>query len=79
MSFDALNKILSNVGGFQYNFDAFKKVYDSNSAVKKLINKFDKDGITLDTNKQEPNISTKKGDRTASLSTMAKRATKKRQ
>lgn len=79
MSFAALNKILSNVGGISLDHDAFKRVYDSNPAVKKLIKTFDQSGITLDTNAESPDIPTKKGSRGASISTMAKRATKKRQ
>ena len=78
MSFDALNKILTNVGGFSINHDSFKNLYNKNSSIKKMIKTFDKSGITLDTDAEEPNIPTKKGDRSASLNTMAKRATKKR-
>ncbi len=43
-----------------------------------MIKTFDNSGITLDTDAEELNIPTKKGDRSASLKTMAKRATKKR-
>jgi hypothetical protein len=56
-----------------------KKAYDSNPALKKLIKSFDKNGITLDTTAEEPNVPTKKGSRSAGIGTMAKRATKKRQ
>ena len=79
MSFAALNKILSNVGGISVNHDGFKKIYDSNPAIKKLIKTFDQSGITLDTDAESPDLPTKKGARGSSLSTMAKRATKKRQ
>jgi len=78
LSFDALNKILTNVGGFSINHDSFKNLYNKNSSIKKMIKKFDNSGITLDTDAEEPNIPTKKGDRSASLKTMANRATKKR-
>jgi len=43
-----------------------------------MIKNFDQSGITLDTNAESPDIATKKGARTSSLKTMAKRATKKR-
>ena len=43
-----------------------------------MIKTFDNSGITLDTDAEEPNIPTKKGDRSVSLKAMAKRATKKR-
>ena len=73
-----MNKILSNVGGISLDHDAFKKVYDSNPAIKKLIKTFDQSGITLDTDAEEPNIPTKKGAKGSSIDTMAKRAAKKR-
>jgi hypothetical protein len=79
LTFDALNKILTNVGGVSVNHDAFKSAYDSNPAIKKMIKNFDKSGITLDTDAESPDLPTKKGARGSSLSTMAKRATKKRQ
>jgi hypothetical protein len=44
-----------------------------------MIKNFDKSGITLDTDAESPDLPTKKGARGSSLSTMAKRATKKRQ
>ena len=78
MSFAALNRILSNVGGVSVNHDAFKSAYDSNPAIKKMVKNFDQSGITLDTDAESPDIPTKKGARSASLKTMAKRATKKR-
>ena len=78
LSFDALNKILSNVGGFAVTPDSFKSVYNRNSAIKKMVKSFDQSGITLDTDAESPDMPTKKGDRSASLKTMAKRATKKR-
>jgi len=78
LSFAALNKILSNVGGVSVNHDAFKSAYDSNPAIKKMVKNFDQSGITLDTDAESPDIPTKKGARSSSLKTMAKRATKKR-
>ena len=78
MSFDALNKILSNVGGISDSYDSFKHSYDANPVVKKMIKTFDQSGITLDTDAEEPNIPTKKGAKGSSIDTMAKRAAKKR-
>lgn len=70
--------MLNNVGGVSVNHDAFKSAYNSNPAIKKMVKNFDQSGITLDTDAESPDIPTKKGDRSASLKTMAKRATKKR-
>tara|TARA_B100000676_G_scaffold167380_1_gene164440 strand:+ start:3583 stop:3807 length:225 start_codon:yes stop_codon:yes gene_type:complete len=73
-----LNKILNNVGGLSINFDAFKKAYDSNTTIKKMIKNFDQRGLTLDTNAEGPDMPTTKGKRTKGIDAMAKRATKKR-
>jgi len=73
-----LNKILNNVGGLSINFDSFKKAYDSNPTIKKMIKNFDQKGLTLDTNAEGPDMTTTKGRRTKGIDAMAKRATKKR-
>jgi hypothetical protein len=73
-----LNKILNNVGGLSINFDSFKKAYDSNPTIKKMIKNFDQKGLTLDTNAEGPDMTTTKGKRIKGIDAMAKRATKNR-
>ena len=73
-----MNRILQNVGGLSIDYDGFKKAYDSNPTIKKMIRNFDQQGIRLDTNAEGPDMPTTKGKRTKGIDAMAKRATKKR-
>ena len=71
----ALNKLMSNVGGTQYDFDAVKSAYDSDAAVKSLIRNFDKNGIALNTDKKDVKDKVVKAKKT-SVDQMALKAAK---
>jgi len=72
----ALNKIMQNVKGNQYNFDALKNAYDTDVNLKSLIKNFDKDGITLKTDQTKNDPAPVKTKKT-SVDRMAQQALKK--
>lgn len=73
-----MSKLLSNVGGSNISYDAFKQYYDSNPEFKNLVKKFDSTTVHLKTKADsdaEPVDAKKSSD---SVEKMAKRATAKR-
>jgi hypothetical protein len=73
----ALNKIMQNVKGNQYNFNLFKNAYDTDLNLKSLIKNFDKDGITLKTDLTKNDVSPVKKKKN-SVDRLAQQAVKKR-
>jgi hypothetical protein len=76
LSFQALDRIMSNLGGESFDYEGFKNVYDSNPALKDLVKNFNEKGVTVKTKEQPSDANqadTAQGDTT--VSTMAKRAT----
>ena len=73
MSWAKLNSYMKKAGVPQFDYNTFKKAYDSNPQLKKMV-EFDPQGVTVkDPNKPELDASTSKSRR-SSVSTMAKRA-----
>lgn len=72
LSWDALNKIMQNIGDEQFDYNSFKNSYDSSPMVKNLVHKFDNRGIELKTKKATPNK--KQGSKETDVSKMAKAA-----
>ena len=52
ISFGALEQILKNTGYPQFNYELFKKIYDSGDTLKSVVDDFDQDKIILKTDKQ---------------------------
>ena len=80
LSFQALNKILSNVDKPQFDYDGFKVVYDANPDLQAYIKNFDDKCETLATKVEAPSdaqVQTDSG--TDTVDQMAKRATAKAQ
>ena len=80
LSFQALNKILSNVDKPQFDYDGFKVVYDANPDFQAYVKNFDDKGVTLATKVEAPSdaqVQTDSG--TDTVDQMAKRATAKAQ
>jgi hypothetical protein len=73
----ALNKIMQNVKGNQYNFDALKNAYDTDVNLKSLIKNFDRDGITLRTDLTKNNTAPIKPKKN-SVDRLAQQAVNKR-
>lgn len=73
----ALNKIMQNVKGNQYNFDAIKNAYDTDLNLKSLIKNFDKDGITLKTDQTKNDVTPVKSKKNA-VDRLAQQAVKNR-
>lgn len=49
LSFPAFENIVKNTGFAFFNYDLFKKLYDTNQSVKSLVKDFNQDTIILDT------------------------------
>lgn len=77
LSWSALNNLMQNVGKEQFDYDSFKKSYDTNPIVQNLVHKFDAKGIELKTQKTTPKKA-ETGEKESSISKMAKSATKRR-
>jgi hypothetical protein len=80
LSFQALNKILSNVDKPQFDYEGFKVVYDANPDFQAYVKNFDDKGVTLATKVEAPSdaqVQTDSG--TDTVDQMAKRATAKAQ
>jgi hypothetical protein len=80
LSFEALNRLMQNMGGEVFDYDSFKAQYDDpKSGLKAMVDKFDGKGITLktDTTTGGAEGDTDKGDK--AVEKMAKRATAKAQ
>jgi hypothetical protein len=72
LSWDALNKVMQNIGDEQFDYDSFKNSYDTSPMVKNLIHKFDNRGVELKTKKSTPNK--KQGQKQTDVEKMAKAA-----
>lgn len=79
LSWTAINNLMADMGHGMYNYDDFKTAYDTNPALKQIVNNFNKDGVVLNTNTEAPKADA--GTDIApdkAVDTMAKRATKRR-
>lgn len=72
LSWDALNKIMQNIGDEQFDYNSFKNSYDSSPMVKNLVHRFDNRGVELKTKTTVPNK--KQGQKQTDVSKMAKAA-----
>ena len=81
LSFQALNKIMRNVGKPQFDYEGFKVVYDANPDFQVYVKNFDDKGITLATKVESPSdAQIPQDDSNAdTVDQMAKRATAKAQ
>jgi hypothetical protein len=76
LSFDALNKIMRNVGEPQFEYEGFKAVYDANPDLAVYVKNFDQKGVTLATKVEAPSDNQiPDTDATNKVDQMAKRAT----
>lgn len=76
LSFDALNKIMQNVGEPQFEYQGFKAVYDANPDLAVYVKNFDQKGVTLATKVEAPSdTQIPDTDATNKVDQMAKRAT----
>jgi hypothetical protein len=73
----ALNRIMQNVQGDQYSFDAVKQAYDTDAEFKSIIKNFDREGITLKTDVTKPGTAPQAPKKNA-VDRMAQQALKKR-
>jgi hypothetical protein len=73
----ALNRIMQNVQGDQYSFDAVKQAYDTDAEFKSIIKNFDREGITLKTDVTKPGTAPQTPKKNA-VDRMAQQALKKR-
>jgi len=81
ISFDALQKIIQNIGYPTFNHNLFKSLYDQGSALKNIVDDFDQEKIIINTEKEaEKDVSMNKDDMgsTDKVKQMAQRALKKR-
>ena len=81
LSFDAINKIMTNIGQTHFDYDGFKSVYDANPDLAAYVKNFDDKGIPLATKVEAPSDSQiPQADSNAdTVDQMAKRATAKAQ
>jgi hypothetical protein len=81
LSFDAINKIMTNIGQTHFDYEGFKAVYDANPDLQVYIKNFDDKGITLNTKVEAPSdAQIPQADSNAdTVDQMAKRATAKAQ
>lgn len=77
INYSALNRIMQNVQGPQYNFDTIKRAYDTDLEFKSIIKNFDKDGITMKTDISKPGV-VAAAPKKNSVDRMAQKALKKR-
>tara|TARA_B110000495_G_scaffold181162_1_gene175698 strand:- start:50 stop:334 length:285 start_codon:yes stop_codon:yes gene_type:complete len=77
LSFDAINKIMTNVDQTHFDYDGFKAVYDANPELQAYVKNFDDKGITLATKVEAPSdADIPQADSNADVvGQMAKRAT----
>ena len=73
VSIDNLDKIMTNMGSVQFNYDVLKSAYDQDPKIKELIKDFDQDKIRLKSSEIDDLPNGKKKDPQA-VSKMAKRA-----
>ena len=74
-TWDQINRFMTNIGEEDFDYETFKMVYDSDPAVKNLVDRFDAEGVVLKTKTKEtqPDQGAQQGDNT--VSQMAQRAT----
>lgn len=77
INYTALNSVMQNVKGSQYNFAGIKQAYDTDSVLKSLIKNFDQAGITLRTDQTKSVPTTTKNKKTP-VDRMAQQALAKR-
>lgn len=73
-----MSKLLSNVGGSNISYDAFKQYYDANPEFKNLVKKFDSTTVHLKTDADSDADPVDQKKSSNSVEKMAKRATAKR-
>tara|TARA_Y100000389_G_C17021875_1_gene299200 strand:- start:85 stop:369 length:285 start_codon:yes stop_codon:yes gene_type:complete len=77
LSFDAINKIMTNLDQIHFDYNGFKAVYDANPEIQNYVKNFDDKGITLNTKVEAPSdAQIPQADSNADVvGDMAKRAT----
>lgn len=78
LTWDQINRYARNMGNDDFNYDTFKIAYDSDPLTQGLVNRFDKNGVELNTKAGNNDVAP--SDATAdrnTVSTAAKRATNK--
>ena len=74
LSWDSLNSEITADGSPVIDFDRFSKRYDQDPKLQSIVDKFDKDGLTLKTQEKKPEIFKQREE--SKLAKIAKRATK---
>lgn len=72
---DELDSIMKNIGTIQFSYDTFKKAYDTDPGVKKLVKNFDQDKITLSSGNATDDLPAGEPDTDNTVGAMAQRAT----
>ena len=81
ISFDAVQQILKNTGYPTFTYGLFKKMYDSGSVLKNIVDDFDQEKIVLKTEKdaeKDPNMDFDDQGSTDVVKKMAKSAMNRR-
>jgi hypothetical protein len=82
ISFDAVREIMKNIGYPAFNYDVFKRLYDTGETLKNVIDDFDRETIILKTEKEaenDPEMDFDNQGSTDKVKQMAKSAMKRRQ
>lgn len=53
-SWEAISSMMQNINGQEIDYDLFKMEFDKNPQVKKLVNRFDAQGIEIKTREKSP-------------------------
>lgn len=73
-TWDAVSNMMKNVTGQKVDYDSFKKLIDSGSRIKDLVDNFDERGLVLKTDvKLKPKVQVQKTS-TSGIDASAKRA-----
>ena len=82
ISFDAVKSIMSNTGYPAFNYDVFKRLYDSGKALKNVVADFNQEKIVIKTDQEaadDPEMDFDNQGSTDKVKQMAKSAMKRRQ
>ena len=74
LSWDSINSEITGYGSPAIDFDRFSERYDQDPELKAIVDKFDKNGLTLKTREKKPEIFKQREE--SKLAKIAKRATK---
>ncbi len=82
ISMDAVQGVLANTGYPAFNYDVFKRIYDTDDDLKNIVADFDQEKIVVKTNQEaedDPEMDFDNQGSTDKVKQMAKSAMKRRQ